>query len=91
MSDAELIELNEAIKILLAKKERIEADISNGERFNEVDYKLPQAIIRVLNELSKYRRGSEYDTKLAYKKGFYDGFKQAKFDIEMDNINEGEE
>lgn len=25
-----------------------------------------------------------------YEKGFYDGFKQAKFDIEMDKINEGE-
>lgn len=25
-----------------------------------------------------------------YEKGYYDGFRQAKFDIEMDKINEGE-
>lgn len=82
MSDTELIELNEAIKILLAKKERIEADISNGERFNEVDYKLPQAIIRVLDEIGRYEN-IEYDTKVDYEKGRKEGYEDAKFEFRM--------
>lgn len=89
MNNTELIELNDAIRILLAKKECIEAYISKGDRFNYIDTTLPQAIIRILDELGRYEN-IEYDTKVAYEKGFQDGIKQAKFDIEMDKINEGE-
>lgn len=89
MNNSELIELNEAIKILLEKKELIEFYMSKGARYNGIDARLPQAIIRVLDELGRYEN-IEYDTKVAYEKGYQDGFKQAKFDIEMDKWNEGE-
>lgn len=32
----------------------------------------------------------EAEINSLYQKGYQDGFKQAKFDIEMDKINEGE-
>lgn len=51
---------------------------------------LRTAIETVLEELKRQEQIKKDMRHVAYEEGYIQGFAQAKFDIEMDKINEGE-
>ena len=79
--------LEKAIKILKANRDVAKHRADGLEKnkltdFLDIQYKIDKEDYEAIDTVLK-----ELDT--SYNKGYQDGFKQAKFEVEMDNIKEG--
>ena len=62
----------------------------DGSAEEKVD-KLAEKVFELTEELERQKQIKKDMRHVAYEEGYIQGFAQAKFDIEMDKINEGEE